>query len=194
MVRPSAPSRDPSRLESAFQAIAHNARAKALAAWRWLNSDDGRGVLKCTLAYLLGSIATFLAAAVELAGPPGRQAHRGNTDCVLPPGAKQSVSMLEAILISIIAVAYAEIIAVLSMAVSIASRHHLGLVAPAHAVVLIVFVGGGLGFIGWVKQRMNQPLVNVSVHPSLNGNHLGYNQRGIHPRRIFFLVIKASRF
>jgi hypothetical protein len=34
--------------------------------------------------------------------------------------------------------------------------------AVGHAVVLIVFCGGGLGFIGWTKQRFGDPLVNVA--------------------------------
>lgn len=38
----------------------------------------------------------------------------------------------------------------------------LNLLALGHALVLIVFCGGGLGFIGWIKQRLNDPLVNVA--------------------------------
>ncbi|PHH73147.1 hypothetical protein CDD83_4801 [Cordyceps sp. RAO-2017] len=48
------------------------------------------------------------------------------------------------------------------MAAAIASRTSMGSVVPAHAIVLVVFVGGALGFVGWVKQRLNQPLVNVA--------------------------------
>lgn len=70
--------------------------------------------------------------------------------------------MIEAVMIAIVAVIYADIVCALSMAVSIASRSKLGSPAPAHVIVLIVFIGGGLGFIGWVKQRLNQPLVNVA--------------------------------
>nr|POE93451.1 hypothetical protein CFP56_19463 [Quercus suber] len=36
------------------------------------------------------------------------------------------------------------------------------LLVLGHAIVLIVFLGGGLGLIAWVKQRLGQPLVNVS--------------------------------
>jgi hypothetical protein len=72
-------------------------------------------------------------------------------------------SMLEAVFIAIIAVAYAEIVCVLSMVAGIASRTSTGSVVPAHAIVLIILVGGGLGFVGWVKQRMNQPLVNTAT-------------------------------
>ena len=70
--------------------------------------------------------------------------------------------MLEAVLIAIVAVVYAEIVCVLSMAVAIASRAHLGAVEPAHVLVLIFSVGFGLGLVGWVKQKLNQPLVNVA--------------------------------
>lgn len=38
----------------------------------------------------------------------------------------------------------------------------LELPALGHAVVLIVFCGGGLGFVGWTKQRLGDPLVNVA--------------------------------
>ena len=31
-----------------------------------------------------------------------------------------------------------------------------------HVVILIVFCGGGLGFVGWIKQRLGHPLVNIS--------------------------------
>lgn len=31
-----------------------------------------------------------------------------------------------------------------------------------HIIVLIVFCGGGLGFVGWIKQRLGHPLVNIS--------------------------------
>jgi hypothetical protein len=71
--------------------------------------------------------------------------------------------MLEAVLIAIAAVAYAEVISVLSMAIAIASRTHLGIVEPAHFVIVIVFIGGGLGLVGWVKQKLNQPLVNTAT-------------------------------
>nr|POE51130.1 uncharacterized protein c26f1.08c [Quercus suber] len=40
------------------------------------------------------------------------------------------------------------------------ARHDL--LVLGHAIVLIVFLGGGLGLIAWVKQRLGQPLVNVS--------------------------------
>ncbi|KAI5284409.1 hypothetical protein KEM52_002923, partial [Ascosphaera acerosa] len=41
-----------------------------------------------------------------------------------------------------------------------ADRWHM--LPLGHAVVLVVFCGGGLGFVGWVKQRMADPLVNTA--------------------------------
>lgn len=70
--------------------------------------------------------------------------------------------MLEAVFIAILAVAYAELLSLIAMAVSMFSRAKLGSTAPAHAIVLVFFVGGGLGLIGWNKQRLNQPLVNTA--------------------------------
>ena len=144
-----------------IRSTARATKQKAVAAWKWLNSRDGRQVLKCTLAYLLGSTATFWAPLSNFLGHRDGK-HIVATLTVYFHPARTMGSMLEAILIAIAAVAYAEVVCVLSMAAAIASRTSFGSVAPAHAVVLIVFVGGGLGLVGWVKQRMNQPLVNVA--------------------------------
>ncbi|KFA74899.1 hypothetical protein S40288_09561 [Stachybotrys chartarum IBT 40288] len=137
-----------------------SARARAIGTWHWLQTDEGHGVIKCTLAYLLGSIATFWPPLSDFLGHRDGK-HVVATLTVYFHPARTAGSMIEAVLIAIIAVAYAELVCVLSMAVSIASKAHFGLVAPAHVIVLFVFIGGGLGLIGWVKQRMNHPLVNV---------------------------------
>lgn len=129
--------------------------------WQWLQSDDGHGVLKCTLAYVLGSIATFWSPLSNFLGHRDGK-HIVATLTVYFHPARSAGSMIEAVLIAIVAVIYADIVCVLSMAVSIASRSKLGSPAPAHVLVLIMFIGGGLGFIGWVKQKLNQPLVNVA--------------------------------
>ncbi|KAI9172398.1 hypothetical protein HJFPF1_01900 [Paramyrothecium foliicola] len=143
-----------------YHIIATSFKKKVAAAWAWLHTDEGHSVLKCTLAYLLGSTATFWPPLSNFLGHRDGK-HIAATLTVYFHPARTVGSMLEAVSIAIIAVAYAELICVLAMFVSIASRENLGLVAPAHVVVLIVFIGGGLGFIGWVKQRMNHPLVNV---------------------------------
>jgi len=38
---------------------------------------------------------------------------------------------------------------------------HQDLLELGHAIVLILFCGGGLGLVGWTKQRLGNPLVNV---------------------------------
>ncbi|KJZ78244.1 hypothetical protein HIM_02282 [Hirsutella minnesotensis 3608] len=141
--------------------LLHAARERAFAFGSWLNSEDGHQVLKCTLAYLLGSLGTFWPALSNFLGHRDGK-HVVATLTVYFHPARTVGSMLEAVFIAIIAVAYAELVCVLSMAAAIASRTSVGSVVPAHAIVLIVLVGGSLGFIGWVKQKLNQPLVNVA--------------------------------
>ncbi|KAG5926287.1 hypothetical protein E4U53_003115, partial [Claviceps sorghi] len=145
------------RIRSTAQAMTD--RFKSL--WLWLNSRDGRQVLKCTLAYLLGSTATFWPVLSDFLGHRDGK-HIVATLTVYFHPARTVGSMLEAVLIAVAAVAYAEMVCVLSMVAGIASRTSTGSVVPAHAVVLIIFVGGGLGLVGWFKQRLNQPLVNVA--------------------------------
>ncbi|KAL8658643.1 MAG: hypothetical protein Q9226_000858 [Calogaya cf. arnoldii] len=48
------------------------------------------------------------------------------------------------------------------MGVSIFFGQVVDLVIIGHIIVLIVFCGGGLGFVGWIKQRLGHPLVNIS--------------------------------
>lgn len=69
--------------------------------------------------------------------------------------------MVEGTLIAVVAVIYAEVISIASMATSVFFGSALHMVALAYTLVLLVFVGGAFGFLGWVKQRMNNPLVNV---------------------------------
>lgn len=130
-------------------------------AWRWLNSDDGHQVLKCTLAYLLGSLGTFWPTLSDFLGHRDGK-HIVATLTVYFHPARTVGSMLEAVLVAILAVAYAELVCVLSIAAAVASRTSTGSAVPAHAIVLVVFVGGSLGFVGLVKQKLNQPLVNVA--------------------------------
>lgn len=126
----------------------------------WLNSPTGRGVLKCTLAYTLASLATFLAPLSNFLGKPDGK-HVVATITVYFHPARTTGSMIEAILVAIVAVSYAEIISVLSMSTSVLVGSVLGQVTLSDILVLVIFVAGGLGFIGWIKQRMNNPLVNV---------------------------------
>ncbi len=136
-------------------------RAAARRTWRWLDSDKGRGVLKCTLAYAIASLWTFWTPLSNMLGKPDGK-HVVATITVYFHPARTAGSMIEASAIACVAVVYAELVSVLSMAVSVLLGSVLGRVALAHAVVLVVFIGGSFGFLGWVKQRMNNPSVNVA--------------------------------
>lgn len=142
-------------------AAVDDGKSRLLAVWYWLCSDQGHQVLKCTFAYLLGSLATF---------SPFLSNYLGNRDgkhivatlTVFFHPARTTGSMIEAALIAMVAVIFANVVCALSMTVAVLSRKSLDSVAPAHAIILLMAIGGGLGFIAWVKQRLNQPLVNVA--------------------------------
>ncbi|KAL6859664.1 Fusaric acid resistance protein-like domain-containing protein [Trichoderma novae-zelandiae] len=144
-----------------IQAASRLARTKALAAWAWLQTDEGRQVLKCTLAYLLGTTATFWPPLSTFLGRRDGK-HIAATLTVYFHPARTAGSMLEAVMIAFVAVVYAELVCVSSMGIAMASRAIWGSAAPAHAIVLVVCIGGGLGLVGWTKQRLNQPLVNTA--------------------------------
>ncbi|KAH8900995.1 hypothetical protein GQ53DRAFT_834974 [Thozetella sp. PMI_491] len=126
----------------------------------WLNSPMGRGVLKCTLAYTIASLATFLSPLSNFLGKPDGK-HVVATITVYFHPARTAGSMVEAVLIATVAVFYAELVSILSMCTSVLFGGVWGMVGLAHVLVLVVFIGGGFGFMGWVKQKMNNPLVNV---------------------------------
>jgi hypothetical protein len=69
--------------------------------------------------------------------------------------------MVEATLMALIAFAYAAFISFTSMAVMVFFRSH-NLLVVGHIIVVIVFVGAGLGLVAWMKQKMGSPLVNVA--------------------------------
>ncbi|CAN8106171.1 unnamed protein product [Discula destructiva] len=143
-----------------IDALMHNLNAAALRSWHWFESDNGHGVLKCVVAYSLGSLFTLWKPLSDILGQPDGK-HVVATITVYFHPARTSGSMIEGTLIAIAAVFYAEIVAVASMATSVFFGSTLHMVALAYTLVLLVFVGGSFGLLGWVKQRMNNPLVNV---------------------------------
>ncbi len=142
------------------RAVAHSVRAGGARGLRWLDSPVGRGVLKCTLAYTLGSLATFWSPLSDFLGRPDGK-HVVATLTVYFHPARSVGSMIEAVLIAIVAVAYAELVSVLSMCTSVLFGDVFDMVPLAHGLVVTVFIGGGFGLMGWVKQRMGNPLVDV---------------------------------
>lgn len=76
--------------------------------------------------------------------------------------ARSQGSMFKALICALVAFCYAAALSTTSMCVEVLFQDVLGLPAVGHALVLIVFCGGGLGFVGWIKQRLGDPLVNVA--------------------------------
>ncbi|KAH8178973.1 fusaric acid resistance protein-like domain-containing protein [Sarocladium implicatum] len=133
---------------------------KARAVWQWLSSEEGHQVLKCSFAYLLGSLGTFWLPLSQFLGHRDGK-HIVATLTVYFHPARTAGSMFEAILIAVVAVIYAQAVCALSMGISIVLQDYHGHVA-SHISVLLFCIGGGLGFVGWFKAKMNQPLVNVA--------------------------------
>ncbi|QUC16038.1 uncharacterized protein UV8b_00279 [Ustilaginoidea virens] len=139
---------------------ANSLHSQLLSLVEWLGSVQGRGVLKCTFAYTVASLATFVGPLSDFLGRPDGK-HVVATITVYFHAARSAGSMIEAIFIAIAAIAYAETVSILSMVASVLVGSKLGLVTLAHVLVVTIFIGGGFGFMGWVKQRMDNPLVNV---------------------------------
>jgi hypothetical protein len=145
--------------------LPQRARKKAIDVGSWVRafvtSEQGIGVLKCSLAYLLGSLATFVPPIAAFLGNQDGK-HVVATVTVYFHPARSQGSMYKALICALLAFLYAAFISVTSMCVSMFFQDTLDLLPLGHAVVLIVFCGGGLGFIGWTKQRLGDPLVNVA--------------------------------
>ena len=136
-------------------------KAKARAAWTFANSNTGRGIFKCSIAYLLGSMATFIPSIANSLGQQDGK-HMVATIAVYFHPARSVGSMFEAMFCAAVAFLYAALISFSSMGVSIFFGRTLDLIVLGHAIILVVFCGAGLGMVGWVKQRMSHPLVNIS--------------------------------
>ena len=126
----------------------------------WMDSPKGRGVIKCTVAYTIASLWTFWPPLSDLLGHLDGK-HLVATITVYFHPARTAGSMIEATAIGIVAVAYAEIISILSMATSVLFGSVFGWVTFAYMLVLVFYIGFAFGFVGWVKQHLNHPSVNV---------------------------------
>ncbi|KAI1778359.1 Fusaric acid resistance protein-like-domain-containing protein [Hypoxylon cercidicola] len=140
----------------------HNTRVAAQRLWAWTNSPKGRGTIKCSIAYLLASMGTFWHPAASFLGPMDGK-HIVATISVYFHPARSAGSQIEAVAIAVVAVCYAMFIGTLSMATSVLIGSVWDMVELSYALVLIIFIGGGLGFVGWVKQKLNNPLVSVGA-------------------------------
>ena len=114
-------------------------------------------MLKCGFAYLIGTLATFVPVISSVLGQSDEK-HTVATITVYFHPARTKGSMLEALVCATVAFLYATFVSIASMSVSVLFEDRLHLLPLGHAVVLIAFCGGGLGFVGWVKLRRGDPL------------------------------------
>ncbi|KAI1120575.1 ribosomal protein L19 [Nemania abortiva] len=140
----------------------HNVVVSADRTWAWAQSPKGRGTIKCSIAYLLASLGTFWHPAAKFLGPMDGK-HIVATIVTYFHPARSAGSQIEAVAIAIIAVCYAMLIGICSMATSVLLGDVLDLDKFSYALVLILYIGFGLGFVGWVKQKLNNPLVSVGA-------------------------------
>ncbi|KAL2382616.1 hypothetical protein RJZ90_003121 [Blastomyces dermatitidis] len=136
-------------------------RGLIYALYLFTTSEAGRGVLKCSIAYLIGTLGTFLPVFAAFLGRQDGK-HMVATITVYFHPARTRGSMILATIHAFLAFTYATLISVTSMGISVFFEDKLGLLPLGHAIVLLVFCGGGLGFIGWVKLRRADPLANVA--------------------------------
>lgn len=106
-------------------------------------------------------MATFVPVIAGLLGKQDGK-HMVATITVYFHPARSKGSMIEAMIYAVLAFIYAVFISFSSMGVSILFGKKLDMLVLGHIIVLIVFCGGGLGFVGWIKQRLEHPLVNIS--------------------------------
>ncbi|KAI2624097.1 ribosomal protein L19 [Xylaria nigripes] len=150
--------------DETIQGKARSLWRRLIVAWSplltWFQSPKGRGIIKCSIAYLLASLGTFWSPAASFLGPMDGK-HIVATIVTYFHPARSAGSQIEAVAISIIAVCYAMIVGICSMATSVLLGDVLNLEGFSYAVILILYIGFGLGFVGWVKQKLNNPLVSV---------------------------------
>lgn len=124
-------------------------------------SEHAVGIFKCSLAYLLASLAVFIPFIGSLLGKQYGK-HLVATITIYFHPARSQGGMYKALICAFVAFLFATFLSLSSMWVTITIQRKHDLIELGHAVVLVVFVMGGFGFIGWIKQRMQDPLVNIA--------------------------------
>ncbi|PIA95683.1 hypothetical protein CB0940_10716 [Cercospora beticola] len=125
-------------------------------------SPTGQGIFKCSIGYLLGSMATLIPSIAKFFGDKQDSKHLVATVTVYFHAARTVGSMHEATVLALMGFLYAAFLSFSSMGVSIFFAHQ-DLIVVGHAIVLVVFVAGGFGLMAYVKQRLGNPLVNVAI-------------------------------
>ncbi|KAJ5624640.1 hypothetical protein N7510_000949 [Penicillium lagena] len=102
-----------------------------------ITSEHAVGIFKCSLAYLLASLTVFIPIIGSVLGHQNGK-HLVATITVYFHPARSQGSMYKALICAFVAFFFATFLS------------------------LSIFVMGGFGFIGWIKQRLGDPLVNVA--------------------------------
>ncbi|KAJ5724902.1 hypothetical protein N7493_006630 [Penicillium malachiteum] len=152
-------------IETRHDTFSTKISAQARELWTWIyktgTAEQSIGIFKCSLAYLLGSMATFIPVISTFLGHQDGK-HMVATVTVYFHPARTIGSMYRASICALLAFCYSAFLSITSMLLENLFQDTLDMPVFGHALVLIVFVGGGLGFVGWTKQRLGDPLVNVA--------------------------------
>jgi hypothetical protein len=136
-------------------------KTNAANTWDFLTSPIGIGIFKYSLAYLLASMGTFVPFLRELFGRSDTKHTVATVTVYFHPSRSQG-SMFEAMIYAFTAFAYTTVVSVISMGIGVLFEDKIHLLSLGHAIILVLFIGGGLGFIAWVKLRYGDPLINVA--------------------------------
>ena len=130
--------------------------------WDFITGRDGQGVLKCSFAYLLGTMAVFVPFFRNgfFLGPGDGKHLVANITIWFHP-ARSNGSMHYGTTLAFVFWFFSAIVAYGCMAVVVLFDNQ-ELIEIGQAIIVIVACGGGLGLLVWIKQRVNDPLVNVS--------------------------------
>jgi uncharacterized membrane protein YgaE (UPF0421/DUF939 family) len=148
--------------DSGYDSLVAKARGWANRTAQFATSEQGKAIFKCALAYILASLATFIPVLSNLFGAQTSK-HMIATMTVYFPPARSLGSLLDAVRRATTAFLYVAVVAFLSMSVMVLFADKIEIIELGHAIVLVVFIGGAFGFMAWVKVRMDDPLVNISV-------------------------------
>lgn len=133
---------------------------------RFTLSKVTKNVLKCTLAYLLAELFTFVPALSDLVaspfiGGPIRNAHIISSVVVWYHPGKSDGGMIESCIFMTIGAVYSISLTAGAMTTNVV-LHHYGYEQLAHVIVCLVFLGGGFAILGYVKNIVKKPVVTTS--------------------------------
>lgn len=122
-----------------------------------------KNIIKCVAAYFLAELFTFHPFLSDLLGSPFdldgpiRNLHIVATVATYFNPAKTNGAMVEADMFMLIGLFYALFICCGSMYMTIWLGEELGFQATAHFIVLVFWLGVGLGIVAWLKVKVNKP-------------------------------------